>query len=45
MRRQGRESAARNLIPETDYPKTGYYEEFELSPVVRPEEANAAMLE
>jgi hypothetical protein len=23
MRRQGRESAAHNLIPETDYPKTG----------------------
>jgi hypothetical protein len=31
MRRQGRESAAGNLIPKSDYPKTGYYSDFELS--------------
>jgi hypothetical protein len=30
MRRQGRESAAGNLIPEADYPKTGYIEINEL---------------
>lgn len=31
MRRLSRESAAANLIPEKDYPKTGYYASFELS--------------
>src|ERR1700730_17422259 len=44
MRRQGRESAAHNLILESDYPKTGYKKCPELSLVVRTGDANVASM-